>query len=33
MHWANYPAGRKDEVSPWMEAVVNARKWVENHQK
>ncbi len=29
-HWANYPKGRKDEVSPWMEAFVNARKWVEN---
>ncbi|TCC98294.1 phosphoribosylformylglycinamidine synthase [Pedobacter psychroterrae] len=28
-HWANYPQGRKDEVSPWMEAFVNARKWVE----
>ncbi|MHA4895903.1 phosphoribosylformylglycinamidine synthase [Pedobacter sp. PWIIR3] len=30
-HWANYPAGRKDEVSPWMEAFVNAREWVEKH--
>lgn len=30
-HWANYPAGRKDEVSPWMEAFVNARKWVDKH--
>ena len=29
-NWANYPKGRKDEVSPWMEAFVNARKWVEN---
>ncbi|WP_443947537.1 phosphoribosylformylglycinamidine synthase [Pedobacter sp. AW1-32] len=29
-HWANYPNGRKDEVSPWIEAFVNARKWVEN---
>ena len=28
-NWANYPKGRKDEVSPWMEAFVNARKWVE----
>ncbi|RZK53272.1 MAG: phosphoribosylformylglycinamidine synthase, partial [Pedobacter sp.] len=27
-HWANYPKGRKDEVSPWIEAFVNARKWV-----
>ena len=32
-HWANYPQGRKDEVSPWMEAFVNARKWVEQHAK
>lgn len=29
-NWANYPEGRKDEVSPWHEAFVNARKWVEN---
>ncbi|MDN3582625.1 phosphoribosylformylglycinamidine synthase [Mucilaginibacter flavus] len=28
-HWANYPQGRKDEVSPWMEAFVNARVWLE----
>ncbi|WP_203255760.1 phosphoribosylformylglycinamidine synthase [Hyunsoonleella ulvae] len=28
-NWANYPDGRKDEVSPWLEAFVNARKWVE----
>ncbi len=28
-NWANYPAGRKDEVSPWLEAFVNARKWIE----
>jgi phosphoribosylformylglycinamidine synthase len=27
---ANYPADRKeDEVTPWIEAFVNARKWVE----
>ena len=27
---ANYPAERKaDEVTPWIEAFVNARKWVE----
>ena len=24
-----YPAGRQDEVTPWIEAFVNARKWVE----
>jgi phosphoribosylformylglycinamidine synthase len=27
-NWANYPKGRKDEVSPWLEAFVNARKWL-----
>lgn len=27
--WAHYPADRKDEVTPWLEAFVNARKWVE----
>jgi phosphoribosylformylglycinamidine synthase len=26
-NWANYPAGRQDEVSPWLEAFVNARNW------
>lgn len=31
-NWAHYPDGRKDEVSPWLEAFVNARKWIEtNH--
>lgn len=29
-NWANYPNGRKDEVSPWLEAFVNARKWIVN---
>ncbi|RZJ72178.1 phosphoribosylformylglycinamidine synthase [Flavobacterium sp.] len=28
-NWANYPQGRKDEVSPWVEAFVNARNWIE----
>ncbi|PKP27222.1 MAG: phosphoribosylformylglycinamidine synthase, partial [Bacteroidetes bacterium HGW-Bacteroidetes-22] len=28
-HWAWYPKDRrKDEVSPWMEAFVNAREWI-----
>jgi len=28
-NWAYYPAGRSaDEVSPWIEAFVNAREWV-----
>ncbi|NND63625.1 MAG: phosphoribosylformylglycinamidine synthase [Flavobacteriaceae bacterium] len=30
-NWANYPEGRKDEVSPWLEAFVNARKWLEKN--
>ena len=29
-NWANYPENRKDEVSPWLEAFVNARLWIEN---
>lgn len=29
-NWANYPQGRQDEVSPWLEAFTNARKWIEN---
>lgn len=29
-NWAHYPdRGQKDEVSPWIEAFVNARKWIE----
>ena len=34
--WQNawYPADRrKDEITPWMEAFVNARKWVEAHRR
>ncbi len=27
-NWAHYPADRNDEVSPWLEAFVNARQWV-----
>ncbi len=30
---AHYPADRcMDEVTPWIEAFVNARKWVESHK-
>ncbi|GGA75565.1 phosphoribosylformylglycinamidine synthase [Flavobacterium palustre] len=29
-NWANYPSHRNDEVTPWQEAFVNARKWLEN---
>jgi phosphoribosylformylglycinamidine synthase len=32
--WPLYPDNRKDdEVSPWLEAFVNARKWIENFKK
>jgi len=32
--WATYPFKRKnDEVSPWIEAFVNARKWIEQLKK
>ncbi|MDG1039911.1 MAG: phosphoribosylformylglycinamidine synthase [Polaribacter sp.] len=27
-NWANYPEGRKDQVSPWLEAFVNAKNWI-----
>ncbi len=30
-NWADYPENRKDEVSPWLEAFVNARKWVDGN--
>jgi phosphoribosylformylglycinamidine synthase len=29
-NWANYPSDRSDEVSPWIEAFVNARIWLDN---
>ena len=28
-NWAYYPGNRSDEVSPWLEAFVNAKLWVE----
>jgi phosphoribosylformylglycinamidine synthase len=29
--WAYYPIDRKlDEVAPWIEAFVNARKWIQD---
>ncbi len=28
-NWPYYPKDRNDEVSPWIEAFVNARKWLE----
>lgn len=33
-NWANYPSVRKeDEVSPWLEAFVNAKKWCIENKK
>ena len=33
-HWPYYPNDRKfDEVAPWIEAFVNARKWIEQKTK
>ena len=32
-NWANYPnREQKDAVSPWLEAFVNARKWIEQQK-
>lgn len=32
--WGYYPQDRKnDQVSPWIEAFVNARKWIEENRK
>ena len=31
-NWAYYPTHKKDEVSPWIEAFVNARLWIENQK-
>ena len=30
-NWAYYPTDEKDDVSPWIEAFVNARLWIEKH--
>jgi phosphoribosylformylglycinamidine synthase len=27
-NWAHYPKDRQDEIGPWIEAFVNARKWL-----
>ncbi|MGN7513794.1 MAG: phosphoribosylformylglycinamidine synthase [Allomuricauda sp.] len=29
-NWAHYPKGRTDVVTPWLQAFVNAREWLEN---
>ncbi|RDY61212.1 phosphoribosylformylglycinamidine synthase [Flagellimonas nanhaiensis] len=30
-NWAHYPKDRQDAVSPWLQAFVNAKKWIENY--
>ncbi|HRP89647.1 MAG TPA: phosphoribosylformylglycinamidine synthase [Edaphocola sp.] len=32
-NWAHYPKERQDEVSPWIEAFVNARTWCQANKK
>ena len=32
-NWAHYPGDRNDKVSPWIEAFVNARNWLEGIRK
>jgi phosphoribosylformylglycinamidine synthase len=27
-NWAHYPEGRKDEVTPWLQAFINAKNWL-----
>lgn len=31
-NWAHYPKKREDMVSPWLQAFINARKWVEENR-
>ncbi|NJK97838.1 MAG: phosphoribosylformylglycinamidine synthase, partial [Bacteroidales bacterium] len=33
-NWAYYPENRKsDEVSPWIEAFINAKNWITNNRE
>ena len=32
-NWANYLEGRKDDISPWIEAFINAKKWIDQKNK
>ena len=33
-NWAYYPADRKNEqITPWIEAFVNAKNWLQNHHQ
>ena len=31
-NWAYYPKNRNDKVTPWIEAFMNAREWLENQK-
>ncbi|WP_282165756.1 phosphoribosylformylglycinamidine synthase [Cellulophaga baltica] len=31
-NWAHYPSYRKDEVTPWLQAFINARVWIETQE-
>ncbi|MEX0314997.1 MAG: phosphoribosylformylglycinamidine synthase [Allomuricauda sp.] len=31
-NWAHYPKDRNDEVSPWLQAFINARIWILNNK-
>ncbi|WP_339705878.1 phosphoribosylformylglycinamidine synthase [uncultured Kriegella sp.] len=31
-NWAYYPKDNTDDVSPWLEAFINARKWIEGNK-
>jgi phosphoribosylformylglycinamidine synthase len=31
-NWAHYPSDKKEDVSPWIEAFVNARLWIDNQK-
>ncbi|NOR75887.1 MAG: hypothetical protein GQ525_12085 [Draconibacterium sp.] len=33
-HWENYPVEKKmDEITPWIQAFVNARHWIAEKTK
>jgi phosphoribosylformylglycinamidine synthase len=32
-NWAYYPKNSNDKISPWLEAFVNAKKWVDEYKK
>ncbi len=32
-NWAHYPKERADEISPWLQAFVNAREWLEGRDQ